>query len=90
MDTVWIVATYLFGTLVRPVGLPPLVGYLVAGFCLCGLGYEADATLSEIAQLGVLLLLFSVGLKIRLRKVIRPEVWGGAVVHLGILSARWD
>lgn len=86
MDTVWIMATYLFGTVVRHLGLPPLVGYLVAGFSLHGLGHEAGSTLNQIAHLGVLLLLFSVGLKVRLKNVIRPEVWGGAFVHLGLLS----
>ncbi|MGH8658059.1 MAG: hypothetical protein ACREV4_06185 [Gammaproteobacteria bacterium] len=53
MDTVWIVVTYVFGTVVRQAGLPPLVGYLVAGFSLHGLGHEAGATLNQIARLGV-------------------------------------
>ncbi|VAW09138.1 hypothetical protein MNBD_ACTINO01-970, partial [hydrothermal vent metagenome] len=41
MDVVLIVVVYAFGLLASRVHLPPLVGYLVAGFVLYAFGFEA-------------------------------------------------
>ena len=67
--------------------LPPLVGYLVAGFVLHGFGYESTAAIEEISDLGVLLLLFAIGLKLKLATLGRPVVWGGASLHMAVTSA---
>lgn len=66
----------------RIFGLPPLVGYLAAGFTLSILGHESNAILEEVAHAGVLLLLFSVGLKLRLKSLIRTEILAGSVLHM--------
>lgn len=79
-----IAAAFVLGLLARQLGLPPLVGFLAAGFLLHGSGLSQIPALSEIAHLGVLLLLFSVGLKLRLRNLIRPEVWGVALLEFGV------
>ena len=84
MVAIWIACAYAAGLLVQRLGLPPLVGFLGAGFGLRLLGFESGPALSEIAHLGVLLLLFTVGLKLRIRNVLQPEVWGVALLHLGI------
>ncbi len=63
-----------------------MLGYLAAGFILYALGSEGGDTLDHIAHLGVLLLLFAVGLKIRLQNVVQPEVWGTALLHLVIAA----
>lgn len=79
------------GLLGRAMGLPPLVGYLAAGFALnaagpaLGLPKEASSVLSHIAHLGVLLLLFTVGLKLRVRSLIQPEVLGGGLAHFALI-----
>jgi predicted Kef-type K+ transport protein len=73
-----LVAAFAAGFVARAVGLPPLVGYLVAGFLLHWLGYETSKTIDAVAQLGVLLLLFGIGLKLKLRTLARPHVWGTA------------
>ena len=71
-------------------GLPPLVGYLAAGFVLSGLAANTSITaeptdvLAHIAHLGVLLLLFTVGLKLKLRSIVSPEVIGGSLLHFAI------
>lgn len=78
---------FVFGLLGRQIGLPPLVGFLAAGFALnawgpaFGLPPEAGPFLDHVAHLGVLLLLFTVGLKLNLRNLVEPAVVGGAVVH---------
>ncbi len=38
--------------------------------------------LAEIAHIGVLLLLFTVGLKLRLKNIFRPEVWGTGLMQI--------
>ncbi|MBL8258598.1 MAG: cation:proton antiporter [Candidatus Competibacteraceae bacterium] len=82
MDALWLALAFLLGLSVRPLGLPALVGYLAAGFVLNALGQRSSPLLDEVAHAGVLLLLFSVGLKLRLKSLIRPDVWGGGGLHL--------
>ncbi|WP_372987294.1 cation:proton antiporter [Marinobacter sp.] len=89
-EAVWISFAFVLGLLVKTVGLPPLVGYLAAGFVLAGLSsvtgltIEATDALGHIAHLGVLLLLFTVGLKLKLRSIVSPEVIGGSLLHFAI------
>lgn len=82
MDILWIGMAFIFGMLVSRIKLPPLVGYLAAGGILSAYGYEAGAALHEIAHLGVLFLLFTVGLHLRLKNIIRSEVIGTGGIHL--------
>ena len=76
MDPLWIIAAFVFGAASSRIGLPPLVGYLLAGFALNGIGVEGGEILSKIADVGVTLLLFTIGLKLKLKGLARPEVWG--------------
>lgn len=75
MATALLIA-FAAGFVARVVGLPALVGYLFAGFGLNAVGFEPDPTLDVVADLGILLLLFGIGLKLRLRTLVRPMVWG--------------
>ncbi|HPF57994.1 MAG TPA: cation:proton antiporter [Candidatus Competibacteraceae bacterium] len=84
MDALWLALAFLLGLLSRHLGLPALVGYLAAGFMLNALGQHGSELLDHIAHAGVLLLLFSVGLKLRIKSLTRPEVWGGGLLHLVI------
>ena len=82
MDPLWVVAAFVFGAASSRVGLPPLVGYLVAGFALNSLGVHGGESLQQIADLGVTLLLFTIGLKLKLKNLARPEVWGCTTIHM--------
>ncbi len=84
MDPLWILGAFIFGAASSKVGLPPLVGYLMAGFALNGLNIEGGETLQEIADDGVTLLLFTIGLKLKIKNLIRPEVWAGTTIHMSI------
>lgn len=90
IEAVWIIFAFSLGILVKQVGLPPLVGYLAAGFAIVGAGdvfglaIEGTDVLAHLAHLGVLLLLFTVGLKLKVRNLVRPEVIGGGLLHFGI------
>ena len=82
MDPLWILVAFILGFAVNRLGLPPLVGYLIAGFVLQAIGVEGGETLEKIADLGVTLLLFSIGLKLRLRSLAKSEIWAGASIHM--------
>lgn len=87
MDPLWLALAFLLGLLARHLGLPALVGYLATGFALNGLGAQSSELLDQVAHAGVLLLLFGVGLKLRLKSLIRPEVWGASGLHLIVSAA---
>jgi len=76
-----IALAFLFGICARFINLPPLAGFLLAGFLLNELGVESNAIIKDIAQAGVMLLLFTIGLKLRLKTLGRPDVWGVASLH---------
>lgn len=82
MDPLWIIVAFILGFAVKQIGLPPLVGFLAAGFVLNALGVEGGETLDKIAEFGVLLLLFSIGLKLKVKSLIKPEIWATSSLHL--------
>jgi predicted Kef-type K+ transport protein len=71
-------ACALVAVLVR---LPALVGFLAAGFVLSALGVGEPPTLETMAELGVALLLFGIGLKLDVQVLLRRETWGSAIAH---------
>ena len=86
-DVVWISLAFVFGFAARFVGLPPLVGFLATGFLLNSQGIIVGNTLDKLADIGITLLLFTVGLKLNLRTLIRPQVWGVAGLHMSLIVA---
>ena len=85
-DPLWIAVAYLCGFLIWQIGLPPMVGYLFAGFILSVTGATGGEFLHEMADLGVTLLLFTIGLKLNVRQLLRPEIWGVASIHMASIS----
>ncbi len=77
-----IALAFVAGFAVQLVRLPPLVGFLAAGFALNAMGFERTPMLDTIANLGVTLLLFTIGLKLDIRTLMRGEVWGSATLHI--------
>jgi len=84
-DVAWISLAFLLGFLARVMSLPPLVGFLAAGFMLNALGIASGEMLQKLADLGITLLLFTVGLKLNLKVLIRPQVWLVTVLHTSII-----
>jgi len=84
METFAILVTGAFalGYLAKLIGLPPLVGFLAAGFGLNAIGFEKIESLNVVADVGVTLLLFSIGLKLKIRGLLQPAVWAGASLHM--------
>lgn len=82
MDYIWVAVAFGCGFLVKQVNLPPLIGYLAAGFGLHWLGVQPDASLQTLSDLGVTLLLFTIGLKLDVGSLLKPEIWAGALGHM--------
>jgi predicted Kef-type K+ transport protein len=85
IDAIWLGLAFLSGILMKQLGLPTLVGFLIAGFLL-NLAHLTEGNIKEIldtiASLGITLLLFTIGLKIKLSSLIKKEVLLTASVHM--------
>ena len=80
------------GFLARKIGLPSVMGYLLTGLVVSPFtpGFVADNNqLALLADIGVVLLLFEVGIEIDLRRISREQkalIWGvPAQVAIGLL-----
>jgi CPA2 family monovalent cation:H+ antiporter-2 len=82
----------IFGFIAARLGLPALVGYLLAGIAIgpATPGFVADAEIAaQLAEIGVMLLMFGVGLHfavddlLAVRKIALP----GALVQMGVATA---
>ncbi|MEP7454764.1 YbaL family putative K(+) efflux transporter [Phyllobacterium sp. SB3] len=82
-----LVLAFIFGAIANRLRIPPLVGYLVAGV-LAGShtpGFVADQELAaELAEIGVILLMFGVGLHFSLKDLlsVRAIAIPGAIVQI--------
>ncbi|MFN4070909.1 MAG: cation:proton antiporter, partial [Thermus caldifontis] len=86
MEALWVAAAFALGLLASRLGLPPLVGYLGAGFALYELGLRETEFLHHAAEIGVLLMLFTVGLKLRFQDLWEPRVLVAGGLHLLLFS----
>ena len=81
-DLYWIGPALVSGLLAVRFGLPPLVGYLITGFVLNTMGFVDYDRLVMIGNLGVTLLLFTIGLKLDVSSLLRPVIWAGTTLHM--------
>ena len=83
MDPVILTVAFAMGFLVYRLGLPPLVGFLLAGLGLSAFGFASTPLLKTGSDVGVTLLLFTIGLKLKIKDLAKPEVWAGASLNMG-------
>ncbi len=86
------VLAFVFGMLAHRLKLSPLVGYLVAGVIVGPYtgGFVADTELApQLAEIGVILLMFGVGLHFSLRDLldVKKIALPGALLQIG--SGNW-
>jgi CPA2 family monovalent cation:H+ antiporter-2 len=86
------VVAFVFGSFANRLRLPPLVGYLLAGVVIGPWtpGFVADQPLAtELAEIGVILLMFGVGLHFSLGDLlaVRRIAIPGAVVQIAAATA---
>jgi CPA2 family monovalent cation:H+ antiporter-2 len=82
-----LVLAFVFGVLARRVGLSPILGYLLAGVAIGPFtpGFVGDSNLAlQLAEIGVILLMFGVGLKFSLADLwsVRKVAIPGALVQM--------
>ena len=82
---------FVFGAIAQKLRISPLVGYLVAGVAVGPFtpGFVADQNLAnELAEIGVILLMFGVGLHFSLKDLLSVKAIAvpGAVVQIGIAT----
>ena len=86
-----LVLAFIFGTLAHRLRMPPLVGYLIAGIAIGPFtpGFVGDADLAqELAEIGVILLMFGVGLHFSLKDLLSVKniAIPGAVAQISIAT----
>src|SRR5262245_4348820 len=85
------VMAFVLGFVASRVGVPPLVGYLLAGIAIGPFtpGFHADSAIaSQLAEIGVILLMFGVGLHFSTADLMAVK-WiavPGAVVQIGVAT----
>lgn len=82
---------FIFGALANKLRLSPLVGYLVAGICVGPFtpGFVADQALAnQLAELGVMLLMFGVGLHFSLKDLMAVKAIAipGAIGQIAVAT----
>jgi K+:H+ antiporter len=82
---------FVFGTIAQRLKIPPLVGYLLAGVAVGPFtpGYVADQALAtELAELGIILLMFGVGLHFSLKELLSVKTIAipGAIVQIAVAT----
>jgi monovalent cation:H+ antiporter-2, CPA2 family len=82
---------FVFGAIAQRIRVSPLVGYLLAGVALGPYtpGFVADQSLaSELAEIGVILLMFGVGLHFSLKELwsVRTIAVPGAIVQIAVAT----
>lgn len=89
IDALWLGIAFISGLAMRQLGLPTLIGFLATGFFLNYSGI-VDGNLKDLigslSDLGITLLLFTIGLKIKFRTLIQKEILFTASAHMIITS----
>ena len=84
-------AAFIGGFVARRIGLPAIVGYIVAGIVIGPFtpGIAADPTIAtQLAEIGVILLMFGVGIHFSFRDLlaVRAIVVPGAAVQIAVAT----
>ncbi len=82
MDFLWILIAFICGFAAKQVNLPPLIGYLAAGFGLHAYGVQPHENLETLANIGITLMLFTIGLKVNFNTLLKTSVWASASLHM--------
>ncbi len=85
MEAVWLSLALVCGIIAQGLRVPVIIGYLAAGFILAEYDVQHSETLYHLADLGLSLLLFTVGTHLRAKSFFRPEVIGATLIHLALL-----
>lgn len=90
--TMALLAAFVGGYIARRIGMPTLVGYLLGGLAIGPFtpGFVGDiASVSQLAEMGVIFMLFGVGLHFSLKDLwaVRKVAIPGAVLQIVLATA---
>lgn len=85
VEPLLVLMAFAIGFVFRQLGMPPLLGYLLAGFIAGAAQLGEFAQIQQLADLGVELLLFTIGLKLDFRQLAAAKVWGSTLVHMAVV-----
>lgn len=80
-----LVLAFLSGLGFRQLGYPPLLGYLVTGFVCAGFAVGSADQFAPIADLGITMLLFTIGLKLRMDVLLKRYILVPALAHMAMV-----
>ena len=81
MEYIPLLIAFIFGFACKIIKLPPLIGFLISGFVLNAMGYSLNDSLTTIANLGITIMLFSIGLKLNIKDLGKTEIWFASLAH---------
>lgn len=87
IDAIWLTVAFLSGLLFRKFNLPALLGFLLTGLILNAFNLNKgniSDLLQVLSDLGILLLLFTIGLKIKIQQIFKKEIWVTTSLHIVI------
>ena len=87
IPAIYLCAVVVLGFTATLLRLPPLVGFLAAGFVLGASHVPSLDFVHVLGELGVAVLLFMIGLKVDLRILARREVVGTSLAAMAALTA---
>ncbi len=86
------VVCVILGIFLKRFGVPPIIGYILSGMILVniiGSNTDNSHTLEQIAEFGIVFLMFTIGLEMKLENLMQMRkqvfVYGGLQVGLSIL-----
>jgi glutathione-regulated potassium-efflux system ancillary protein KefC len=82
-DPLLILAALFCGMASRAIGMPALIGYLAAGFSAPRAECRRRRAAQVLADMGITLLLFSIGLKLQVRDLLKADLGHDLCAHAG-------
>ncbi|MFT5002727.1 MAG: glutathione-regulated potassium-efflux system ancillary protein KefC [Flavobacteriales bacterium] len=73
MDFIWILFAFICALGAKTISLPPSIGFLAAGFILNIVGYQDDESLLLLSELGITIMLFTIGLKLNIKIYVKQK-----------------
>lgn len=87
IDAIWLSVAFVMGLLAKKVNLPSLIGFLLTGIILNVFNLSQgniSELLKTLSDLGIMLLLFTIGLKIKIKSILKKEVVFTSSIHASI------
>ena len=81
-EVLFIAVAFVLGFVFLKIGLPPLLGYLVGGFILSTFAFKSSPAIDHLSHTGVILMLFTLGMKTRLKNFLQPVVAVSALLQI--------